>query len=202
MAPRTDHDETRVRIADVAEELFRRLGYAKTTVADIAAELGMSPANVYRFFPSKGAIVESICSRYLEEVVVLCDRIADRPEPAAARIEALVLGVLDYHRRIVLREQRIHDVVVIAIRENWQAILAHKDRIRTVMARILADGVRRGEFPGLDAEDAASALLSARTRFCHPMMIADHLDDDLDAEARQMLRYLLAGFATAGRPAG
>jgi Bacterial regulatory proteins, tetR family len=46
-------DDTRARIMDTAEALFRRLGFAKTAVADIAAELKMSPANVYRFFPSR-----------------------------------------------------------------------------------------------------------------------------------------------------
>ena len=40
----------------VAERLFREIGYQKTTVADIAKELRMSPANVYRFFDSKKAI--------------------------------------------------------------------------------------------------------------------------------------------------
>ena len=59
----TDPDETRARILEVAEEHYRRIGYHKTSVADIASELGMSPANVYRFFPSKGAINESICGR-------------------------------------------------------------------------------------------------------------------------------------------
>ena len=59
----TDPDETRARILEVAEEHFRRIGYHKTSVADIASELGMSPANVYRFFPSRAAINESICGR-------------------------------------------------------------------------------------------------------------------------------------------
>ena len=49
-------DDTRARIIETAEALFRRLGFAKTAVADIAAELGMSPANVYRFFASKNAM--------------------------------------------------------------------------------------------------------------------------------------------------
>ena len=42
--------DTRERILVVAERLFRQIGYQKTTVADIAKELRMSPANVYRFF--------------------------------------------------------------------------------------------------------------------------------------------------------
>src|SRR5262249_16858695 len=61
-------DDTKARIVEVADALFRRIGYGKTTVADIAAELDMSPANVYRFFPSKDAIVQAICRRCLAEV--------------------------------------------------------------------------------------------------------------------------------------
>jgi AcrR family transcriptional regulator len=48
---RPDPDEVRARILEVAEEQFRRIGYHKTSVANIALELGMSRANVYRFFP-------------------------------------------------------------------------------------------------------------------------------------------------------
>src|ERR1700704_5814429 len=47
--------DTRARILVVAERLFREIGYQKTTVADIAKMLRMSPANVYRFFDSKKA---------------------------------------------------------------------------------------------------------------------------------------------------
>ena len=53
-------DATRAAIVEAAERLFRTLGYQKTTVADIARALRMSPANVYRFFPSKAAINEAI----------------------------------------------------------------------------------------------------------------------------------------------
>ena len=65
---KTRPDDTRARIVETADALFRRLGFAKTAVADIAAELKMSPANVYRFFPSKSAIVEAICQRCLGEL--------------------------------------------------------------------------------------------------------------------------------------
>jgi len=43
---KTKPDDTRARIVETADTLFRRLGFAKTTVADIAAELGMSAANI------------------------------------------------------------------------------------------------------------------------------------------------------------
>ena len=60
--------DTRERILVVAERLFRQIGYQKTTVADIAKELRMSPANVYRFFNSKKAIHEGVARSLMGEV--------------------------------------------------------------------------------------------------------------------------------------
>ena len=56
-------EATRCRIVDTAERLFRQFGYLKTTVGDIAAGLGMSSANIYRFFASKAAITEAVLQK-------------------------------------------------------------------------------------------------------------------------------------------
>src|SRR5438874_10829103 len=91
---RTKPNDTRSRIMDTAEALFRRLGFAKTAVADIAAELRMSPANVYRFFASKNAIVEAICQRCLSELDEKAWVVARSRGSAAGRLEKLFLEVL------------------------------------------------------------------------------------------------------------
>src|SRR6266704_3613257 len=62
--------DTRERILEVALRLFREIGYQKTTVADIAKVLRMSPANVYRFFDSKKAIHEGVARSLMGEVAM------------------------------------------------------------------------------------------------------------------------------------
>ncbi len=96
--PQAKPDDTRARIMEAAEALFRRLGFAKTAVADIAGELEMSPANVYRFFPSKNAIVEAICQRCLGELEKRPGRSRARAAPRPTRLERLVLEILAYHQ--------------------------------------------------------------------------------------------------------
>src|SRR6476659_3496126 len=108
-------DDTRARLVETADALFRRLGFAKTAVADIAAELKMSPANVYRFFPSKNAIIEAICQRCLSECEERCWAVARSRGTAAERIERMVTEILDYHRENHLVEQRVNDMVLAAI---------------------------------------------------------------------------------------
>ena len=46
---KSKEEDTYKLIVEVAERLFQEIGSRKTTVADIAREIGMSPANVYRF---------------------------------------------------------------------------------------------------------------------------------------------------------
>ncbi len=51
------------RILDAAERCFVRNGFHKSTMQDVAAECGMSPGNLYRYFPSKDAIVAGLAER-------------------------------------------------------------------------------------------------------------------------------------------
>jgi AcrR family transcriptional regulator len=58
----------RQRIVQTAIRLHRKIGFRKTTVADIARGTSMSPANVYRFFASKQAIEEAVVADLFEQV--------------------------------------------------------------------------------------------------------------------------------------
>src|SRR3954454_19881942 len=60
--------ERRTRILDPAERCFVRSGFHRTTMQDVAAEAGMSQGNVYRYFPSKDAIVAGTTERDRAEV--------------------------------------------------------------------------------------------------------------------------------------
>jgi AcrR family transcriptional regulator len=63
------------------------------SVANIASELGTSPANVYRFFPSRNAIKESICRRTLDEATDFALAIARMNAPALEKLDRLLTAV-------------------------------------------------------------------------------------------------------------
>jgi AcrR family transcriptional regulator len=190
---RTKPDDTRARIMQTAEALFRRLGFAKTTVADIAAELGMSPANVYRFFSSKNAIVEAICKLCLSEVEERSWTVARSKAPAAERMERLVLGVLAYHMENFASEQRVNEMVVAAIESSWDAIKAHKQIMQNVTELIVRDGIAAGEFETVDPHETAELIMRSVVAFTHPLVLGQCLEEgqDVEAEARASVRFLL-----------
>ena len=186
-------DDTRARIMDTAEALFRRLGFAKTAVADIASELKMSPANVYRFFSSKNAIIEAICQRCLAELEDRAWAVARSRGLAAERIERLVLEILSYHTENLLTEQCVNDMVLAAIELSWGAIRAHKEHMRMVFESILREGVEAGEFEPINSRETSRLLMISLVHFCHPVLVAQYLQDqeDLEADARAAVRFLL-----------
>jgi len=55
--------DRRTHILDAAERSFVRAGFHRATMQDVAAEAGMSPGNLYRYFPSKDALVAGLCER-------------------------------------------------------------------------------------------------------------------------------------------
>nr|BFE96760.1 hypothetical protein GCM10020185_72960 [Pseudomonas brassicacearum subsp. brassicacearum] len=93
-----DHD-IRNQIVAAANEHFSQYGYGKTTVSDLAKAIGFSKAYIYKFFDSKQAIGEAICSQCLAEIVAAVEQaISEDGLSATERFSPLGQGA-DHHRR-------------------------------------------------------------------------------------------------------
>jgi AcrR family transcriptional regulator len=190
---------TRLRILDTAEALFRSMGYQKTAVADIARELRMSPANVYRFFASKSAINEAIAERLVAGVAGDLDAIADGPGAAADRLRAMMRLLHARHMALYFKEKRMHDMVTAAMSEHWEVVAAFIARVEGAIGRVLADGAARGEFAALDPAATARMIKQATLCWMHPVLIAESLAKNMTDEIRMagelesMLDLLIKG---------
>jgi hypothetical protein len=81
--------ERREQIVSAANEHFRRYGYNKTTVADLARAIGLSTAYIYKFFDSKQAIGEAACAESLGGIVAELKKIVGQKKAAAGRLRAM-----------------------------------------------------------------------------------------------------------------
>ena len=195
----SDHVEadTRERILVVAERLFREIGYQKTTVADIAKVLRMSPANVYRFFDSKKAIHEGVARRLMGEVEAAAQSIAAGRGPVAQRLRELLSTVHRMNSERYVGNSKLHEMVRIAMEESWEVCVAHMELITTTIAQVIAEGVAKGEFHAPDVPLAAMCTCSAMVRFFHPQMIAETADKP-GPTLDQMIDFVLARLAPRG----
>jgi AcrR family transcriptional regulator len=192
--------DTRERILVVAERLFRQIGYQKTTVADIAKELRMSPANVYRFFESKKAIHEGVARGLMGEVEVEARRIADHAGPAAVRLREMMKTIHQMNSERYVGDSKLHEMVEIAMQESWDVCVAHMELITCTIGEVIGQGVASGEFKVNDVPLAALCACTAMMRFFHPQMIAQCADKP-GPTIDQMTDFVLAGLGS-GRLAG
>jgi len=189
-----DHVETdvRERILVTAERLFREIGYQKTTVADIAKVLRMSPANVYRFFDSKKSINVGVARRLMSEVEGASQIIATGPQSATERLRKLLATVHRMNSDRYVGDSKMHDMVAVAMEENWDVCKAHMETITGTIATVIASGVASGEFRAPDVGLAAVCTCTAMMRFFHPQMIADCADKP-SPTLDQMIDFVIAG---------
>lgn len=84
--------ERRAHILAAARYCFVRDGFHATSMADIVEEAGVSSGAVYRYFPSKDAVIEAIAADNLDQVVAVIRQSVE----AGLNAEAAIGAVLDF----------------------------------------------------------------------------------------------------------
>lgn len=183
--------ENITRILDAAERLFKHYGYTKTNVADIAKDLGMSPANIYRFFASKSDIHQALCRRMLSAAYDMAAAIAERGGSACGRLKDFTLGQFQITRDTMLDDRKVHEMVVVAMEQNWPAIEEHIEAIRLIVERIIEEGIAAGEFRDQEPALAAENFMSATVLLCHPQLVAKCLAETRIGKPEDLIEFAL-----------
>lgn len=91
--PRTE-DEARRRIVEAATACIDRNGLAKTSLSDVAAEVGVTRQTVYRYFPRLADILRAVALAGVEEFADRMERhLATFGSAAEAAVESVVFAV-------------------------------------------------------------------------------------------------------------
>lgn len=186
---------TRDRVLDAAEDTLRRFGPAKTTVVDVARALGVSHGTVYRHFASKAELRDAVLGRWLERMNAPLEAIAQEDGPAADRLRRWLLALMGQKQRRAREDPDLFAAYAQLSGEARGVVVAHVAEMRRQIARILADGMARGQFAPGDADAAAGAVLAATTRFHHPAHAAEWGQPGSAGSFDELWRLLLQGLA-------
>ena len=159
------------KIVQAAIRLHREIGFKKTTVADIARGASMSPANVYRFFPSRQALEEAVVADLLEQVSAAATLAACGGGSALERLTAVLRTISQLHDNRLANDSKLHELLAEADRENWPATLSHADRIRGVVRPIIAAGQTSREIRPGSPMTLTCCLLEAMDTYNSPSRV-------------------------------
>lgn len=192
MPPRTrlTKEETRQCILTKADEWFRRYGFGKTTIADLAGELGMSPANIYKFFPSKNAIIQACAERNIRTLksTILAD--IRTGGSACSRLEKMTITVFQFHRELLRNERQIFNLIQTAREEAWSCIEDYDTFLLGILHQLVEEGVHTGEFRADLPPDTVVLLRDCLMSAFHPHLRRDFHPDEDDTRASNQVRFL------------
>ena len=189
----TDAPLTPERILQAAEDVLRRYGPAKATVVDVARELGVSHGSVYRHFPSKAALRDTVAERWLHSISDPLAAVAHEERPAPERLRRWLDLLIASKRSRALEDPELFATYVQLAAESREVITAHVGMLVEQLAHILADGAEQGEFAVDDPHATARAVFDATGRFHNPAHAAEWSDPDIDAAFERVWRLVLRG---------
>lgn len=184
----------RDQIIRTASEHFGLYGYSKTTVADLARELGFSKTYVYRFFESKQAVAEEICASHLAELLSEAKAAFSEETSAAGRFRKFFQSVTRQTVKFCFEEKKIYEIAVLACQEDWAPAQAYVASLHDIIRDIIQYGRGRGEFEKKTSIDEVTrSIFFAMVPFIDPVYLSrslKHLPDAQTEMAGLLLRSL------------
>ncbi|MEL7042441.1 MAG: TetR/AcrR family transcriptional regulator [Pseudomonadota bacterium] len=188
--------DTREQILQAAMERIMHYGYAKTTMAEIARDCGMSAGNIYRFFASKIDIAEAMARKLNMEI--------NTKNAALVRSEGSAVEKLRlFHRNALIKtyEKLDRDAKVLEIAE----VLAHERPMfaneelaqeRVYLVQLLEQGIAQGVFAPMDNPHFIAEMMQAATmKFRYPQLWTRLTLPKLERELEGVMDIVLAGLS-------
>ena len=193
MLPDLTLSERHIRILDAAERVFARAGFHAATMQDVAAEAGMSPGNLYRYFSAKDAIIAGMAERDRSQIAADFASLDPAKGPLLDQLDAL-------GRRHLVDEPREKAIIALQIwaeaarnPEMAQMCAGIDGTVIDGLARAVAGAKASGELPANldDARFLQAIFMMADGFFCRRAM-----DPNFDAaEAAETLFAAMRGLA-------
>ena len=149
----------RNQILDAAQRCFKKQGFHKTTLRDIAQEFGMSAGHIYNYFSNKEAIIEALVELRTQEFLDMIDTDKFADLPPEERMDKELGQVVDAYLNLdntslsiaimneALINPKVYEIVVAAASKVRNHIveaqlLAMKEESRCMTIRAMLEGLR------------------------------------------------------------
>ena len=159
----TDKTDTRQLILDAAMNRIKHYGYAKTTMAEIARDCGMSAGNIYRFFASKIDIAEAMARKLNMEINAANAALVRCSKSAPDKMRAFHHSSLNTTFTKLDSDAKILEVAEVLAHERPTFANEEMAQERVYLVQILQQGVAEGDFAPMDNPNYIAEMMQSAT---------------------------------------
>lgn len=189
--PRQKAEETRQDILATAEDLFRERGIGRCSVADIANELQMSPANVFKHFGSKTQLADAICDRHIRRMIDRFELLKD-PAPAPEKLGIVVRRLMDAHLSDIQQNPYLFEMILMMSDSDLPSARHYKTLIDSLFVEVIQEGVEAGVYHCESPKDVSSDVAAAFSAVLHPVLLARASADELHRRCQGLVSLVNA----------
>ncbi|GGZ06070.1 TetR family transcriptional regulator [Novosphingobium colocasiae] len=164
-------------------------------MADLAREIGFSKAYIYRFFESKQAIGEAICSSCLAKIVAEARASIDVSGSSAEHFRRLFRTITTLSVELFFQDRKLYDIAAHSAAEGWGSAMSYRQTLREMLEEIVRRGRESGEFERkTPLDETCRAIFYAMSPFVDPLQLERNLDllPDGQAELTSLILRSLA----------
>jgi AcrR family transcriptional regulator len=159
----SDGEKTEAAIREAAASLIARYGYEAVSMRQLAAEVGVQAAALYRYFPTKEELLFTLMREHMEALAAAWEKARPSPADPFERLVAFVENHISFH---IARRHSTH-LSNMELRSLSSERLTVMLKLRTAYEKelraILRDGAESGVFSIDDTGLTAMALIQMLT---------------------------------------
>lgn len=191
---RTRLGRRRQQILEAFRKRLHHYGYDKTTMAEIASDVGISVGTLYLEFDSKEDILAAVMEETTRDFEETFRGILSSQASAAEKLRDVLLARVALSDRCC-REGAHAGEVLLAGAEKCRRMSSEKeDRYLGLVARLLEDGIAAGEFEVCDVAGTSGVLRDAITAYLPPRSMT-WPSEEVVARAGTLVDVLIRGLA-------
>ncbi len=167
---RTDEAKLGVRhreVLDELEDLFMTNGFASFTIAELAREIGCSRRTLYELAPSKDQLVLIVLDRRLHRMGRAALGSIVPTAPLLDQVRQYIQGGVEYQMFAPLLDDLSEDAPARRLVDR------HYRFVMTVVQRLVALGIERGEFTDVDPAVVGAVVTGSSLYMMQPDISAD-----------------------------
>ena len=185
-------DVNRETILQIAQDIFSKYGYKKTTLDDIANAVRKGKSSLYYYFNSKEDLFQAVIAKEVDILKQALEKVVFRSMDPEEKLREYMLTKLKTYRDLAnLYNALENDVTAIGFIDEIKEKNA-KDEIRMIK-RILIEGVRRDKFQIDDLNLTAIGITTAMRGLEMPLSLGSHIDMDIEMSVDNFVRILCYG---------
>jgi AcrR family transcriptional regulator len=185
-------DDQEKIIEQIEDKLFKE-GFYKTTMDDVASELGMSKKTIYKFFPSKEDLVSAIAKHFMNRMKGKILTALNTDKNAIEKLDELI-------RILAAASDKISPKRFDELRKHFPSLWNEIDSFRTKMmfeniTKVINQGKDEGLFIDYPTIIVMNVLVTSVRNIVNPDFILNNSYSLIEA-ARFTFKIIIGGILT------